>query len=494
MSRIFVVALIIFSSLLLHRSQSVDSAKDAATLSKEAYELITKNEYAAAIEKAELAIRKDPNFGEAHKNLALAYCDSGRVEEALDPAQKGVRLSPDFDKAHYVLAKIFFKLGRFSEAITECEAAVRINPKYDKAYFLLGRSYDLSNKSEEARAALDHAAQLKPDEYIYGLLRDCVVAYAAQRKASASIPTIVGAKGNISQRDMHVYGGIFYEALIHRDFDLIDRAANTARISKEKLPGGTWKLQQVYTLIRSPLYPTSDYDWNQHLSLLQQWAQAKPDSQTAKVALAASYVSFAWNARGTGYANTVSPENWKLFDMRLARAKEILLSARGPKVCPRWYSEMLAIALGQSWDRESYEKLFIEAIKNEPTWYEYYTQKLVALLPQWSLQPEASNAYIDSFALEQDDADNAIIYFLLEESTTYYDRDRAAKPVANYPAFKKGFLNLKKTYGVTAEDVNWACAKAVQAGDSSFAAELFPTLKGDPNLQVWKGQKLTGWD
>ena len=130
-------------------------------------------------------------------------------------------------------------------------------------------------------------------------------------------------------------------------------------------------------------YAASDNVWNYHIGLLRQWTEQKPESITAKVALASSYIAFGWHARGGGFANTVSPEGGRLFSERLSRGKDILMSVDRSQVCPNWYSEMQKIALGQGWDKESYENLFREAVAYEPTWYEYYKQKAFVLLPRW---------------------------------------------------------------------------------------------------------------
>src|SRR5690349_19562277 len=124
MSRFSVALFIVLAAFSAGYSQQID----AASLSKEAYDLISKNDYDAAIIKAQLAIQADPNFGEAYKNLALAYCDSGRVDQALEPAEKAVKLSPDFAKAHYVLGKVLFRRERFNDAITQFREAIRLNP------------------------------------------------------------------------------------------------------------------------------------------------------------------------------------------------------------------------------------------------------------------------------------------------------------------------------------------------------------------------------
>lgn len=497
----FVATCVLLASLISGRSchvksvfaqapQVADQRKDAPTLNAEAYALIAEMKYAAAIAKAKLAVEKDPDFGEAQKNLALAYCDSGLVSEALAPAQKAIKLSPNLDKAHYVLGKILFKLRRFGESITQFQDAVRINPKYDKAYFLMGRSYDLSNKLEDARLALDRASQLKPDNVDYRRVRDYVAAYARQQESQTRIPIIVSTDGLTYEDATWVYSGIFYEALIHHDFDLIERAAAAARDSKEKLPGGIWKLQLIYSLLNMPLEATSDYEWNEHIELLKKWTEAKPSSLTAKVALAEGYVSFAWKARGNGFANTVSDQNWDLFNERLARGRDILFSARGQRVCPMWYSVMQQIAQGEGWDNAAYERLFTDAVQHEPTWYQYYKLKAIFLLPRWHGKPGELETYINGLSLRTGRTDNAMLYFLVNEYAARYDQNEKLKHGSSYELTKQGFLDLQKAYGATVQDVNWACFKALQSNDRSFARELFAELKDNADLYVW-GSKET---
>ncbi|HEU4510758.1 MAG TPA: tetratricopeptide repeat protein [Pyrinomonadaceae bacterium] len=467
---------------------ATDQRKDAPTLSKESYDLIVKGDYEGAIRKAELAIKKDPNFALAHKNLAIAYCDSGLVEKALEPIQKALSLDPNLDTAYYVYGKTLFKLQRLNEAITQFQKAIRINPKYSKAYYLMGRAYDLSNNPQAAEAALDQAVQLKPDDSYYRWKREYVVAYARQ-KNQKTLPAIVPIAGKHYEHAHYVYSGIFYEALIHRDFDLIDKAADQARTSKERLPGGNWKLAYIYPALDAPYEASSDYEWNQHLDLLKQWTREKPNSVTAKVALASGYIAFAWRARGNDYSHKVSQENWKLFRERLAHASDVLKSAHGQQLCPKWYGLVQQVALGQGWDRETYEELFTDAVKYEPTWFEYYKHKAVYLLPQWHGEEGELDDYINALASRPDKTDGALLYFILNEyigTTHLKEKMRAA---TNYPLLKQGFIDLRKTYGASPRHMNWAAYKAILANDRTFAREIFADLKGDADLQIWGTQQ-----
>lgn len=466
---------------------SADQRKDALTLTKESYELIVKYDYDGAIRKAELAIKKDPTIAEAHKNLAVAYCDSGRPEQALAPVQKALSLAPNLHTSHYVYGKTLFKLERFTEAIQEFQKAIRINPKYAKAYYLMGRAYDLSNNPQAAEAALDEAVQLKPDDSYYQRMRDYVVAYARQKKQT-TLPAILPIEGRNARYANLVYSGLFYEAVIHRNFDLIDKAADQARTSKERLPGGNWKLSYIYGELSTPFEASSDFEWNQHLDLLKQWTREKPGSVTAKIALAAAYVAYAWNARGNGYAQTVSDENWKLFRERLASARDVLTLAYGEQVCPKWYAVVLQLALGQSWDKQTYETLFSDAVNHEPTWFEYYKHKVIFLLPQWNGEKGELEAYINGLASRPGKTDNAMLYFILNEYIGSFLKEKS-HAATNYPLLKQGFIDLRKTYGTTPRHMNWAAYKAIVMNDRSFAREIFAELNGDADLQIWGTQQ-----
>jgi hypothetical protein len=60
---------------------------------------------------------------------------------------------------------------------------------------------------------------------------------------------------------------------------------------------------------------------------VKKWTAAYPDSPTPRISLAYLYLNYAWLARGSGFANSVSESQWSLFKSRNAQAKAILLEA-----------------------------------------------------------------------------------------------------------------------------------------------------------------------
>lgn len=311
-------------------------------------------------------------------------------------------------------------------------------------------------------------------------VRDSEEAYAKLRENPKALPQIEPTNGQSLEYATLVYSGIFCEALKNRDFDLIDRAADEARESKEKTIGGVWKLERIYDGIDQPQHATTDAEWEQHAELLQEWMEENPDSDTAPVALAAYFFNFAWNARGNGYAGTVSEKSRDLFIERLGLARNFLATMSGKTSCPKWYSLMLQIALSQNWEREDYDLLWENAVQYEPTWYEYYRQRAIYLLPKWHGEPGELDAYASSFATRKRDSESAKIYFMIIQCAGAADQNEKAKPVAHYEVFKRGFREVQQQYGATARGTSIAFEKAALAKDRTFAQELILASNQQP--------------
>jgi adenylate cyclase len=77
----------------------------------------------------EKAIRLNPYPPSAYfHNLAFAYCNLGKYEEAIDAAKKAIRVAPDDIIARCALVATFSFLGREEEARAEAAEVLRIDP------------------------------------------------------------------------------------------------------------------------------------------------------------------------------------------------------------------------------------------------------------------------------------------------------------------------------------------------------------------------------
>jgi hypothetical protein len=98
----------------------------------------------------------------------------------------------------------------------------------------------------------------------------------------------------------------------------------------------------------------------------------------------AFYMDFAWQARGEGSADTVTPDGWKLFGERLKIAEAAYQTGwqiePGDPLIP---TQMLRVVLGLTDGRDKMELWFQRAMKADPNNWEACNYKLYYLYPRW---------------------------------------------------------------------------------------------------------------
>jgi Domain of unknown function (DUF4034) len=193
-------------------------------------------------------------------------------------------------------------------------------------------------------------------------------------------------------------------------YDELDALASKYRSSKECYADGIWKLKEVYEGL-VPDDKESDSQWERRLAAIREWIKAKPESITARVSLADVLISYAWKARGDGYANTVSQNGWKLFHERLKQSVQVMNDSKNFKEsCPRWWSNMLRASLGLGVERQTYEAVFNEAVKAEPANAGYYVQMAHYLLPRWHGKPNDIAVFLKNAADKIGGDDGDVLY------------------------------------------------------------------------------------
>jgi hypothetical protein len=127
------------------------------------------------------------------------------------------------------------------------------------------------------------------------------------------------------------------------------------------------------------------------------WRREAPGSKFVLYAEAARLRALAWNARGTGYAHTVSPESWELFALRLQEAERVLLDAPvESRESPAWHIALLAIAMDSDRVRSNPHEVFTAAVKRWPTHAMLFQLPLGRMIPKWG----GSWDQVESFILK----------------------------------------------------------------------------------------------
>ncbi len=115
-------------------------------------------------------------------------------------------------------------------------------------------------------------------------------------------------------------------------------------------------------------------------TLRDQW----PKSAQADLLRGWYYRTYAWQARGSGFADKVTPEGARLFDERLKLADQALQSGwKKDNTDTRIATEMIKVCTGLGKDRAEMELWFQRAMLTAPDNYDACQAKLHYLKPIW---------------------------------------------------------------------------------------------------------------
>jgi hypothetical protein len=119
-----------------------------------------------------------------------------------------------------------------------------------------------------------------------------------------------------------------------------------------------------------------------------------PDNYLPWYLKGSHYVDLAWNARGGGYADTVTKEGAAGFETNLVVAREALEHAwKLNPTEPNIPAQMMSVVLGQGSDRKEMEQWFERTMKLDPNCYSACCSKEQFLEPKWYGTDEEAVAF-----------------------------------------------------------------------------------------------------
>lgn len=227
---------------------------------------------------------------------------------------------------------------------------------------------------------------------------------------------------------------------------------------------------------------------------VQGWRSADPNSPGAALLEVSYWRHAAWQARGSGFANTVSPEGWRLFHERLERASKILTDSQSYAATnPLWYKESLDVNLWLGVPLQRQFTLYERGIEAFPDYYPLHCHMVNALLPQWGGSSGAVARFIESVVKRSPRAIKAQMYtrvWWCVDASTSVDVNVFRNMGASWARMKEGFESLNESYpGSLWNQSNYA-SFACRAGDvvtyrrlrselgdriNTYAREAFPS-------------------
>ncbi|HXB59051.1 MAG TPA: DUF4034 domain-containing protein [Candidatus Acidoferrales bacterium] len=272
-----------------------------------------------------------------------------------------------------------------------------------------------------------------------------------------------------------------------RDFDKLDDYASNLRTSKVSWATGHWKLGNFYCSF-CPADTAPDSEWKNRLAGLDAWVAAKPDSITARVALANFLIQYAWAARGSGWGDTVTDEGWRLFNERLNQAEEVLDDAGKLKEkCPVYWSMRMTVALGLNYNKDQFDEIFKQATNATPNYQAYYFHRAVYLLPRWNGSPGEWEADLakeaDQVGGDQGDELYARVVWCMHQCVGF--KNIFKENNLDWPRVDRGFDIIEKQYPASLAAKNEHAHLAVLSGNRQAAVACLTRMAGKVDLSIW---------
>jgi hypothetical protein len=154
---------------------------------------------------------------------------------------------------------------------------------------------------------------------------------------------------------------------------------------------------QLYDMAVQSLRKLKCYE--EAVTLLKVWTEKHPDNQEAWMALGEEFKAYAWVARGTGWASTVTPDGWRLMRERMGEAVKAATRATqvAPRDCRTW-TTLLAMGTGAQFPPERMAQYFARVLELDP--YHYWAYDIYAnyLQPKWFGDEDQIQAFADQYA------------------------------------------------------------------------------------------------
>ena len=295
--------------------------------------------------------------------------------------------------------------------------------------------------------------------------------------------------GNIDQLGIGEFESVIQRLLLGARFDDLDRIASEARAKKSRFQGGSWKLKAFYDGLCNVCTVGTPEQMSSQIARFKRWVAAKPESVTARVALAHAYYAWAWDARGGAFADLVDENAWKAFNERIQTAREILEQASQLKEkCPEWFLMMEKIGRSQSWEMPELNRALQAAASFEPLYFYYYQDHAFTLQPRWGGTEGDSERFAGGIADNIGGKEGAVVYFKMAADLycVVGSESETAFSHISWPRVKEGYEVTKELYGISSVEQNQMLMMAAAARDHEMALKLALEIGDNWDRSVWK--------
>jgi tetratricopeptide (TPR) repeat protein len=432
--------------------------------------LHNEKKYNEAMQEFKKGLTYFPDCRGAYMGIANIYYDQNDMQKAIKSGKKAVSIDPDNPDALSNLALYYYRANEKDEAIKWYQKCLEYDPKKIDCHYGLAITYVKKRDNDKAVIYFKKYLEYDPNG-------KCV-AYAKQYLASHG-QTVEEDPTNVAVM------------LQNNKYDVLEKHLLSLLRGKNRDKDGKSSLFLAYERLCNAQKPERSLPAK--IIQFKSWLAQNNSSHFANACLGIVHINYAWEARGSWFANTVTEGGRTLFKDRLFTAKEYLEKAYSlDQSDPHVPAYLITVAMGLGLERGEMEKHFKRAILADPKDKQAYLAKLQYLMPKWY----GSEEEMFSFAREaarKAPADSRIpgvladahweMYYRSDPGVTYFRNPKVWKEM------KEVYLTLSKRFPNSNEISNWFAETAYLAGDYVTAREEFKKIGDDWLEAAWGNKK-----
>ncbi len=330
-----------------------------------------------------------------------------------------------------------------------------------------------------------HRAELYVDGRLFDT-REFIIIPDALPLPTAAPGAVVPTPDEDSLRSSLRVQGLYF--LMNGDSEAFERMADEFRRTRERTPGGIWKLALLYNCMRDVKIEPKDPQWLKLENTATHWLEAKPQSPAAVIMAAKIEYKHAWAWRGEGYAQEVEDDRWAPYHEKLEQARSILDAHQDVATRdPEWDAVRIDIANEQGVKGEDILQLATAALEREPYYYPIHYSAARALLPRWGGSEELVKRYVQLAVDHSRDKEGnqayARIYFDLARSASN-PLDELNETGAKWPAMHQSLEEIRRAWP---DPYNLQIERALTCygGDAEAYRALGPRSGPQPRSVAW---------
>jgi membrane associated rhomboid family serine protease len=261
---------------------------------------------------------------------------------------------------------------------------------------------------------------------------------------------------------------------LDEDFERLESLMNQYAATSEDLPDGSSHIEALVAGLDN-LFSFGRLTPDEVFGRTADWRRRVKGSIFAELVEAMAFADWAYAARGTGGADTISGQNMALFAYRAEMAAAALseLKDRAAKY-PLWYTLSMDVGVDQAKEKEETKEklrpLFDQGVKIAPNYRSLYARMLHALMPRWFGSFEEVDQFINAIYAQTAPIRGYERYTQLYSMYVRMegdDLDLFRDTPAFWGGIRSGFYGLVKRYPTSDVILNSFANFACRAGDKA---------------------------